>query len=52
MVDLESGPDQVERALYEDEPDLLDAYDEALAHGECFLFHLWPPEVGSSGALH
>ena len=32
VVDLESGPDQVERALYEDEPDMLDASDEALAH--------------------
>ena len=52
VVDLESGPTQVERALYEDEPDMLDAYDEAMNHGECFLFHLWPPEVGGSGVLH
>ena len=52
VVDLESGPEQVERAAYEDEPDMLDAYDEAMNHGECFRFHLWPPEVGGSGVLH
>ena len=52
VVNLESGPEQVDRTLYEDEPDMLDAYDEAVAHGECFLFHLWPPAVDGSAALH
>lgn len=51
VVDLESGPEQVERTLYKDDHDMLDAYDEAMNHGECFLFHLWPSEVGG-GVLH
>jgi len=43
LVAVEHPPSPVARAQCEDDPEFLDAWDEAAAHGECHLFHLWPP---------
>lgn len=45
-------PQPLEREHLEDDDEALDAFDEATTHGECFLFHLWPPEPGEGEALH
>ncbi len=46
VVAVEREPTPVDPAEIEDEPDALDAYNDALEHGECILLHLWPPEAG------
>jgi hypothetical protein len=46
VVALERDATVVDPDEIEDEPDALDAYNDALEHGECILLHLWPPEEG------
>lgn len=41
IVTQEQPPQPVERAACADDPEWLDAYDEALREGECHLFDLW-----------
>lgn len=52
LVAVEHPPSPVTRAQCEDDAEFLDAWDEADAHGECHLFHLWPPEDRDDAALH
>ena len=52
LVAVEHPPQPVDRALCEDDAEFLDAFDEAEAHGECHLFHLWPPEDRGGAPLH
>lgn len=42
VVLQEQPPQAVDRAACEDDPEWLDAYDEAAREGECHLFDLWP----------
>jgi hypothetical protein len=51
VVTLERDAAPIERMQVEDDADGLDAFEEALEHGECVLMHLWPPET-SDGMLH
>lgn len=51
VVALERDAAPIERAQVEDDADGLDAYEEALEHGECVLMHLWLPDA-SDGMLH
>ena len=52
LVAVEHTPQPVDRARCEDDAEFLDAFDEAEAHGECHLFHLWPPEDRDGAPLH
>lgn len=52
LVAVEHPPSPVARAQCEDDPEFLDAWDEAEAHGECHLFHLWPPGGDGDAPLH
>ncbi len=53
IVALERDAIPVDPAEIEDEPDALDAFNEAHEHGECILMHLWPPEADiGDGTLH
>ncbi|MBW8852615.1 MAG: hypothetical protein JF600_17760 [Xanthomonadales bacterium] len=52
LVAVEHQPSPVARAQCEDDPEFLDAWDEAEAHGECHLFHLWPPGGEDDAPLH
>lgn len=52
LVAVEHPPSPVARAQCEDDPEFLDAWDEAEAHGECHLFHLWPPGGEDDAPLH
>ena len=49
VVLQEQQPQLVDRAACEDDPEWLDAYDEAAREGECHLFHLWPVDTGEGG---
>ena len=40
------------RAACEDDPEWLEAYDDAARDGECHLFHLWPPDPGEDDTVH
>lgn len=42
VVLQEQPPQAVDRTACEDDPEWLDAYDEAAREGECHLFDLWP----------
>lgn len=52
VVATEQAPEVIQRADLQDDEDRLDAFDEAERHGECFLFHLWPPGAGDDDSLH
>ena len=42
VVAEEQPPQPVDRAACADDPEWMDAYDEAMHQGECHLFELWP----------
>ena len=52
VVVQEQPPQLVDRTACEDDPEWLDAYDEAAREGECHLFHLWPIGAGEDDTTH
>lgn len=52
FVERTRSPQPLEREAVADDDEAQDAFEEATTHGECFLFHLWPPEPGENEALH
>lgn len=51
-MSIEDGPTVVERSDYLDEPDWLEWFDEAVADGECYVFHQWPPDERDGQRVH
>lgn len=52
VVVQEQSPQPVDRAACEDDPEWLDAYDEAAREGECHLFDLWPIAADDADTVH
>ena len=52
IVVQEQPPQRIDRAACEDDPEWLEAYDDAARDGECHLFHLWPPDPGEDDTVH
>ena len=52
VVVQEQPPQPVDRAACEDDPEWLDAYDEAAREGECHLFDLWPVAPDDTDTMH
>lgn len=52
VVVQEQPPQRVDRAACEDDPEWLDAHDEAAREGECHLLHLWPIGTGEDDKTH
>lgn len=52
VLSLEDGPFLTEADDYEDDPEWLEYFNEAVSEGECFIFHEWPPEAQEDDVIH
>ena len=52
VVLQEQPPQPIDRSACVDEPEWLDAYDEAMHQGECHLFDLWPVAADEDDTMH
>lgn len=51
-VERTRSPQPIEREEISDDDEAQDAFEEATTHGECFLFHLWPPDPQGDDTRH
>jgi hypothetical protein len=52
VVGVEEGPVLTSRERYLDDAETLEAFDEAVSNGECYVYHLWPIEPQDDDPIH
>jgi hypothetical protein len=52
VVAVEEEPVETARECYLDDPEILAIYDDAVEHGECYVYHMWPIEPQDDDAIH